>query len=103
MLTPIRAYRIAKNISCSDLARRSGISLSALRRIERGVVEPSLKTLRALARELDVPIEYLTEASVKLDGLNQVPMKVHRTTIAKPRPRVIFKYGSISDNNEDQK
>ncbi|MBO8129681.1 MAG: helix-turn-helix transcriptional regulator [Peptococcaceae bacterium] len=51
----IRLIRNEKNLSLQELAQRVGISLSYLSEIERGLVSPSLTTLKRLAKELGVP------------------------------------------------
>jgi transcriptional regulator with XRE-family HTH domain len=45
-----------------DLAHAAGISTSTLSRIERGLHEPSLPTLRKIAAALDVPPTNLFDA-----------------------------------------
>jgi transcriptional regulator with XRE-family HTH domain len=52
----LRALREANNLTARDLAARSGISAAMVSRIENGQVSPSLSTLEALARALEVPI-----------------------------------------------
>ncbi len=52
----IRAVREELGMSSSQLAKAAGLSQSAISQIERGVVDPSLRTLRAIAETLDTPI-----------------------------------------------
>ena len=52
----IRALREQCNMTLNELAQTIGLSASAVSQIERGIVEPSLRTLRALASALDTPI-----------------------------------------------
>jgi len=51
----IRRFRIKKRISVSDLARRAGVSKSLISQLERGNVNPSIETVRAIASALEVP------------------------------------------------
>jgi transcriptional regulator with XRE-family HTH domain len=52
----IRALRKELGMSSSELAEAAGLSQSAISQIERGVVDPSLRTLRAIAETLNTPI-----------------------------------------------
>lgn len=52
----IRALREELGMSASQLAEAAGLSQSAISQIERGLVDPSLRTLRAIAETLNVPI-----------------------------------------------
>ena len=49
-----RQVRKARGLTLKDVSRASGISLSHLSGIERGASTPSMATLQALARALDV-------------------------------------------------
>jgi transcriptional regulator with XRE-family HTH domain len=46
-----------------DLAHEAGISISTLSRVERGLHQPSLPTLRKLATALDVSLADLIDAA----------------------------------------
>ena len=52
----IRALREQQGMTLNELAQTVGLSASAVSQIERGIVEPSLRTLRVLAGALDTPI-----------------------------------------------
>lgn len=52
----IRALREELGMSSSQLAEAAGLSQSAISQIERGIVDPSLRTLRAIAETLNTPI-----------------------------------------------
>jgi XRE family transcriptional regulator, regulator of sulfur utilization len=56
----LRAIRKLLGIEQEDLARRCGITQSALSRIEGGNRNPSPKVLRALADQLGVPLAAIT-------------------------------------------
>jgi transcriptional regulator with XRE-family HTH domain len=43
-------------LSLRELSERTGLSASSLSQIERGIVSPTLKSLTAIARALDVPL-----------------------------------------------
>ena len=56
----LRALREAAGLSQEALARASGVSATVISRIERGAIaEPSLRTLRALARTLSTSLDEL--------------------------------------------
>jgi transcriptional regulator with XRE-family HTH domain len=55
----IRARRSASGLSLRDLAERTKVSNAYLSQIERGLHEPSLSVLGAIAAALDVPLATL--------------------------------------------
>ncbi len=55
----IRATRKARNLSQDELARRSGVAQTTISRVETGVHEPQLPSIRRLAEVLDVPVKEL--------------------------------------------
>ncbi len=59
----IRASRTQAGLSLRVLAERTGVSNAYLSQIERGLHEPSLSVLRAVARALGVPLEALLARS----------------------------------------
>ncbi|NQV49082.1 MAG: helix-turn-helix transcriptional regulator, partial [Candidatus Marinimicrobia bacterium] len=56
---PIRAWREYNKIRMSELANRIGMSGAYLSQIETGKRNPTLETLRAIARALAVDIDVL--------------------------------------------
>lgn len=55
----VRALRQAGNLTASELSKRAGLSPAMLSKIENGSTSPSLATLQALAKALDVPVTEL--------------------------------------------
>jgi transcriptional regulator with XRE-family HTH domain len=55
----VRALRNVSGLTASELSRRSAISPAMLSKIENGTTSPSLATLQALAKALDVPVTEL--------------------------------------------
>ncbi|QXJ49827.1 helix-turn-helix domain-containing protein [Bacillus altitudinis] len=51
----IAKYRKAKGFSSKELANLSGITPSMLSQIERGLANPSIHTLKILAKNLNIP------------------------------------------------
>lgn len=58
-VSPVRAWREYKQIKMSELAKKVGISSAYLSQIENGKRNPTIDTLKALARELKIDIEML--------------------------------------------
>ena len=62
----IRELRKDRKINLVDMAEKVGLSPSYLSQIERGLINPSLASLRKVARELNVPIyEFLKDEDEK--------------------------------------
>jgi transcriptional regulator with XRE-family HTH domain len=51
----LRRLRVASGLSLGELARRAGVAKSTVSQLEAGGGNPSIETLWALARALDVP------------------------------------------------
>ena len=66
--TAIRAERVTAGLSLRDLAERTKVSNAYLSQIERGLHEPSLSVLTAIARALDVSLEALLARAGVLDS-----------------------------------
>lgn len=58
----VRRLRKGRGFSQEDLAFGSGVTVSALSRIERGLTDPVWGHVRALARALDVSLDKLGAA-----------------------------------------
>lgn len=56
---PVRVWREHRGLSLRELGRRAGVSPQLLSEIETGKKEGSLRTLRAIARELIVELDEL--------------------------------------------
>ena len=52
----IRELRTARGMTLTALARDTGLSAGLISQVERGLTDPSLETLRRIARTLDVPL-----------------------------------------------
>ena len=52
----LRGFRRRQEVTVAELASRTGLSIGMLSKIENGNTSPSLKTLRALATALSMPI-----------------------------------------------
>ena len=63
----LRAYRLRRELSQSDLARLAAVSPSAISQVERGERGLSLETLLALARRLNITLDELLGGEVTPD------------------------------------
>jgi transcriptional regulator with XRE-family HTH domain len=84
----VRTGRKALRLSQEEVARRAGVSLNQVNRLERGeIVDPHFSTLAGLAAALDMQISELVEepavplvkAQAAQDFLAQVPSAARRT------------------------
>lgn len=67
----LRAQRLAKGLSLRDLASRTSVSNAYLSELERGLHEPSLSVLRAIASALDTPLGPMLVRAGVLDDPEQ--------------------------------
>lgn len=58
-VSPVRAWREYKHIKMSELAKKVGISSAYLSQIENGKRNPTIDTLKAIAKELNIDIDML--------------------------------------------
>ncbi|MCK5195970.1 MAG: helix-turn-helix transcriptional regulator [Desulfobulbaceae bacterium] len=58
-INPIRAWRNHKQIKMNELAQKVGISPAYLSQIENGKRNPTIDTLKAIAKELNIEVEML--------------------------------------------
>ena len=70
----IRDWREALEVSRVTVAKRSGLSVSTIRRIEAGTVDPKITTLWALAKSMETEIYELAdvggeELGIAADGM----------------------------------
>ena len=87
--TQIRSYRKGLAMTVVELAKASNLSAGMISKIERGVTPPSLATLSAVARALQVPVtalfrSYEEQRDAKSGGAERRPVEEH----AGPRARV---------------
>jgi transcriptional regulator with XRE-family HTH domain len=63
----LRAQRIAAGLSLRELSERTSVSNAYLSQLERGLHEPSLTVLRAIASALGVPLASLLDRAGLLE------------------------------------
>ena len=55
----LRKLRQAKKLSMEDLSYEVDVDLSQIFRIEKGIINPTLSTLHAIAKALDISLKDL--------------------------------------------
>ncbi len=66
----LQRYRTMRHMTMRELSAESGLTPSMLSQIERGVTNPSINTLRTIAKALDVPLYHF----FKEDAQQQDPV-----------------------------
>ena len=79
----LRAQRVSAELSLRELANRTNVSNAYLSELERGLHEPSLRVLRAIASALGTPLgSMLASAGVLGDREDDHPSGVRETEAA---------------------
>jgi transcriptional regulator with XRE-family HTH domain len=73
----IRAQRVTRDLTLRELAARTSVSNAYLSQLERGLHEPSLSVLRAIADALGLP---LAELLARAGLLDEDPTPIARDT-----------------------
>ncbi len=60
--TPLLQYRVARNLSQADVAKKAGLSRITVGRIERGEEKPWPRTAQAIADALEFPVSLVFPA-----------------------------------------
>jgi transcriptional regulator with XRE-family HTH domain len=71
----LRAQRVAADLSLRELSDRTKVSNAYLSQLERGLHEPSLGVLRAIASALGVPLGSLLTRAGVLEGDGDPPVR----------------------------
>lgn len=74
----LRTARLARGQSVSQLAHASGVSVSAIRKVETGISSPSFQTIIKLTRQLGLVIDEVLARAQASDGMVQVIRAVPR-------------------------
>jgi transcriptional regulator with XRE-family HTH domain len=83
----IRAQRAAAGLSLRELAERTAVSNAYLSQIERGLHEPSISVLSAIARALDVQLEELLRRAglLETDAAGALVIDTEAAILGDPR------------------
>ncbi|MGJ3507921.1 helix-turn-helix domain-containing protein [Enemella sp. A6] len=82
----LRALRKSRGLSLRDLAGLTGLSSTMLSQIERGVTDPSLKSLRQIARVFGQSVATLFDDATGV----QVSRPGERSTLSAPSGRIQY-------------
>ena len=64
----IRRVRKAHRMNLVNLAEKTGLSLSFISQVERGLTNPSINSLRKIALALNIPLSSFFEEGLSTDG-----------------------------------
>lgn len=92
----IRRIRKSQNMILADLAQKTGLSLSFLSQVERGIINPSINSLRRIAFALETPVSRFFDESGSTNG--PVVRKNERRVLVNKDSRLIYQLLS-SDHN----
>jgi transcriptional regulator with XRE-family HTH domain len=89
----LAAVRGERDLTVSEVARRVGVSASAISQIERGHSRPSVATLFALARALNVPLDAFFDDG-EVEATPEIPSALPLVRSADPRvePKQLHRY-----------
>lgn len=84
----IRALRTARAMTATDLAKAASVTPGLISQVERGITDPSLETLRRIARVLDTPVFNLFQDT----DLNRVAVvrRDRRTALRSPHGEITY-------------
>ncbi|NDL67505.1 cupin domain-containing protein [Anaerotalea alkaliphila] len=99
----IRETRKAKDLKIADLARMTGLTVSMISQVERGIISPSIETLKKIGNAMEIPLSYLFEngegATPQIPtgeaGIQQVQAATHRapSPVVHPHQRKMMSPG----------
>lgn len=97
MSSPLRVRRLrqAKGMKANELAAAAGISAPMLSQVERGLVDPSLETLRQIARVLSVPLFELFIVEIDKEQMHVIRAG-DETTLATPSGDMTYRRKSTA-------
>ncbi|HYH31916.1 MAG TPA: cupin domain-containing protein [Pseudonocardia sp.] len=85
----IRELRTERGMTLTELARTTGLSAGLISQVERGLTDPSLETLRRIARTLDVPLFSLFRAAEPDSGA-AVVRRERRMQVSSPHGGISY-------------
>lgn len=87
-MTRIREFRLSQQMTLRKLAERSQVSPGLISQVERGITDPSLESLRRIAKVLGVPLFRLFQESD--DEAIAVIRQKDRLRISSPHATVTY-------------
>lgn len=92
----IRRMRKSQNLTLADLAGKTELSLSFLSQVERGIINPSINSLRRIALALGTPVSHFFDETESING--PVVRKKERRVLVNRDSRLVYQLLS-SDHN----
>lgn len=83
----IRAIRTAKDMKITEMSRLSGLTTSLISQVERGLISPSIETLKKIGNVLDVPLSFLFETE---ESKGLPPVLLHPADTSELKPVNLF-------------
>ncbi|WP_440707889.1 helix-turn-helix domain-containing protein [Herbiconiux sp. YIM B11900] len=106
----IREIRAQRGLTVAQLAGSAGVSSGLISQVERGLADPSLETLRQIARVLEVPLfelfveEESSRVAVMRRGehieITTPATSITYTRLSKPRGQIEVLQGDIAPGGE---
>lgn len=93
----IRNLRKNKDMTLSDLAGMTELSVSYISQLERGMIEPSISSLRKISRALDTPIYLFMEE--EREGKELIVRRGDRVNMGFPSGSVGYEIASAMPND----
>ncbi|MGJ0848570.1 helix-turn-helix domain-containing protein [Tissierella praeacuta] len=84
----IRNTRKASNKTLNDMAEITGLSIGYISQLERNLIEPSLSSLRKIAKALDVPVYLFMEDN--FNDIDVITKKDERLIMRFPNSPVVY-------------
>lgn len=92
----IRRVRKSNDMTLVDLSEKTGLSLSFISQIERGITNPSLNSLRKIAVALDIPLSSFFQEGSSENG--PVVRKNERAILINNDSRLTYQLLSFNHN-----
>jgi len=83
----IKARRKKMELSLRELAGQVSLTASFLSQVERGLASPSIDSLRAISKALDVPVFHFL---IEMEGYNPVIRKEERRQLILPQANITY-------------
>jgi len=96
----IRRIRNSEGLSLAEVARRTGLSQSFLSQVERGLTNPSINSLRKVAKALGCPLGIFFEETDRSEG--PVVRKRERKILHNTKSRLTYQLLSQDPNHRLQ-
>jgi len=93
----IRRMRKSQNLTLADLSEKMGLSPSFLSQVERGLINPSINSLRRIALALGTPVSYFFDESESTNG--PLVRKDQRKVLENKDSRLIYELLSSGHNH----